>query len=86
MHYIKFFIVFALLPCLMESCGGQGGVGGRPGLTAVIRFAAIKLFAVSYGCNEVFNLSIVSSLCCMTLLFALFYISRSACSIGNTID
>ena len=32
-----------------------------------------------------FNLSIVLGLCLMALLFALFYISRSARSIGNTI-
>ena len=46
----------------MESCGGQrrGGYGG--GLSVVIRFAAIQIFGVSYGCTEMFNLSIVSGL------------------------
>ena len=76
MHCFKF--VFILLLCLMESCGGQNhGVYGG-GLSAVIRFAAIQIFGVSYGCTEMFNLSIVSGLLSL-------HSSRSSCSIGNTI-
>ena len=45
----------------MESCGGQYGGGYGGGLSVVIRFAGIQIFGVSYGCTEMFNLSIVSS-------------------------
>ena len=62
----------------MESCGGQRGNRGA-GLDVITRFATIQLFAVSYGCTEVFNLSIVSGHCYMTLLSALFSISRFSC-------
>ena len=67
-----------LLLCFMESCGGQR-TGGGAGLDVVTRFATIQLFAVSYGCTEVFNLSIVSGHCHITLLSALFYICRFSC-------
>ena len=62
MHCFKFVFVFILLLCLIESCGGQLGGGFGGGLSVVMRFAAIQIFGVSYGCTEMFNLSIVSGL------------------------